>query len=128
MNDIKVGEYGRTNLGNIFKFAWLEKENGKIDNKKVLLIDGDEDAWNYYYFWKGEKIIRHSKNIIDLIEDKDILKVKTKENEIIYVGIEENTTDVKYSDFIEDIKSGEYKLIGILSHEQFENNYYKVVE
>ena len=66
---LEVGEYGRTNLGNIIKFAWLEKEPGIRDNKKVVLIDKMKETMNcFYYLKKDEYIVKHSKNIIDLLE------------------------------------------------------------
>ena len=70
-----------------------------------------------------------SENIIDLIENKDILKVKVKVNgEILFIGVDENTLDIKYKEIIEEIKNGEYQLLEILTHEQFEYNSYKVGE
>lgn len=71
MEEIKVGEYGRTNLGNIIKFAWLERSEGVIDNRRVILVDKLKETSNcFYYFKKNEIIVKHSKNIIDLIEER----------------------------------------------------------
>lgn len=68
-NEIKVGEYGRTNLGKIIKFAWLLNEEGIKDKNKVILVDLMLTKTRpYYYFKKNEFIVKHSKNIIDLIE------------------------------------------------------------
>jgi len=66
--EIKVGEYGRTNLGRIFIFAWLEYKEGKRDESKVMLGNGETFENKFYYFEKNEKIVKHSKNIIDLIK------------------------------------------------------------
>ena len=72
MNNIEVGEWGRTNLGNIIKFAWFEDENGKTYEDRVILIDLMKTHTRpFYYFEKGEHIVNHSKNIIDLIEIGD---------------------------------------------------------
>ena len=38
-------------------------------------------------------ILKHSFNIKELIEDKDIIKVKTKENAILMIGFDEKTID-----------------------------------
>ena len=73
-----------------------------------------------------KNIVNHSFNIKELIENKDILKVKTKENEILMIGFDENTTDVKYKEIIEEIENGEYELLEILTHEQYERNCYKI--
>ena len=66
--EIEVGEYGRTNKGKIFIFAWLENSDGKRYTNKVLLGNGKIFENKFYYFDDGEEIVKHSKNIIDLIE------------------------------------------------------------
>ncbi len=71
--DVEVGEYGRTNYGKIIKFAWLEHSNGKRDGSKVILINEDTLSDDFYYFSIGEAIVKHSKQIIDLIEVGDIV-------------------------------------------------------
>ena len=69
---IEIGEYGRTNLGNIIKFAWFQDENGITYKDKVILVDEMiKNTKPYYYFKKNEFIKNHSKNIIDLIEVGD---------------------------------------------------------
>lgn len=73
-NEIEVGEYGRTNLGRIMKFAWLEQEPGKIYENFVLLIKNNKIINDFYYFEEGEKIVKHSENIIDLIEERRLCK------------------------------------------------------
>lgn len=71
-DEIEVGEYGRTNLGKIIKFAWLQDENGIREKNKVILVDLMlTETRPYYYFKKDEFIVKHSKNIIDLIEEGD---------------------------------------------------------
>ena len=69
MEEIKVGRYGRTNLGDIFIFAWLEIDGKRVENK-VILGDGQKITNDFYYFAKDERIVKHSKNIIDLIEER----------------------------------------------------------
>lgn len=71
MKEIKVGEYGRTNKGKIFIFAWLENSDEKRYTNKVLLGNGKIFENKFYYFDDGEEIVKHSKNIIDLIEVGD---------------------------------------------------------
>lgn len=122
---IDVGEYGRTNKGKIFIFAWLENLDGKRYTNKVLLGNGKTIENKFYYFDDGEKIVKHSKNLIDLIENKDVLKVRIDKT-IMFFGIDEYTSDIKYKELIENIENGEYELLEILTHEQFEANCYKV--
>lgn len=82
MSDIGIGEYGRTNYGKIIKFAWLEYSNGKRDESKVLLINEDILSDDFYYFNVGEKIVKHSKQLIDLIEVGDFVNGYRVENVI----------------------------------------------
>lgn len=124
-NEIDVGEYVRTKDGKIgiFDRYSLRKENSlykspfncfiKIRNRKTPL----QCCEDY--------IVKHSKNLIDLIENKDVLKVRIDKT-IMFFGIDEYTSDIKYKELIENIENGEYELLEILTHEQFEANCYKV--
>ena len=70
----EIGEYGRTNLGKIIKFAWLEDEKGKKYKNKVILVDLMlKETYPYYYFKKGEYIVKHSPNLKDLIQKDDFV-------------------------------------------------------
>lgn len=118
--EIKVGEYVRTIYG-IFKVA-------KIDGLYIYL---DKEYFDKQYQTMRdvtfkERIVKHSFNIKELIENKDILKVKTKENEILMIGFDENTIDIKYKEIIEEIENGEYELLNILTHEQYERECYRL--
>ena len=124
-NKTEVGEYGRTNYGEIIKFAWLENSEGETVKNKVILINGNEISNDFYYFYKGEKIVKHSKQLTDLIENKDVVKVRI-DKEIMFFGMDEDTSDIKYKELIENIENGEYELLEILTHEKFEANCYKV--
>lgn len=110
MGEIEVGEYVRTNLGIIYEYTEDEKNDLQMRDFR-LCNDGE--------------IVKYSKQLIDLIENKDILKVKVGED-ILFIGIDENTSDIKYKEIIEDIKNGECQLLEILTHEQYEQNSYKV--
>lgn len=77
MEEIKVGEYGRTNLGNIIKFAWFQQEDGVTCKDKVVLVDEMfKSSSPFYYFEKNEFIKNHSKNIIDLIEKRRLCVIR----------------------------------------------------
>ena len=93
-NEIKVGEYGRTNLGNIIKFAWFQNnETGETYRNKVILVDKmTTEIYPFYYFKKDEYIVKHSSNLIDLIQCGD------------YVN------GSKVLDVMEDMKTGEVHL------------------
>ena len=127
--EIEVGEYGRTNKGKIFIFAWLENSDGKRYTNKVLLGNGKIFENKFYYFDDGEEIVKHSKNIIDLIEVGDyvngrlVLQVDYKNKNVCLLipltDTKANTNIMWYG--YEDIKT-------IVTHEQFENIEYKVEE
>ena len=115
-NDIEVNEYVRTNSGLIFKvneITYDEEYKDYLYKESFLLVD-----------WK-ENIVNHSKQLIDLIENKDILKVRIDKT-IMFFGIDESTSDIKYKEIIKNIENGKYELLEILTHQQFEANCYKV--
>ena len=120
--EIKESEFVRTDNG-IFKVT-------KIDGLYIYLDKQYFD--NQYQTIRDvtfkERIIKHSFNIKELIENKDIIKVKTKENAILMIGFDENTIDIKYKEIIEEIENGEYELLEILTHEQYDRNCYTVKE
>lgn len=120
--EIEVGEYGRTNKGKIFIFAWLENSDGKRYTNKVLLGNGKIFENKFYYFDDGEEIVKHSKKIIDLIEVNDLIKTN-EEKTIIHIYDIDMLEAVK-----EDIEEGHFKIESIVTHEQFANVEYKVEE
>lgn len=109
---IEVNEYVRT-------------KNGKIDK----VINSNFYMSIYVECEKGlyliDNIVKHSKQLIDLIENKDILKVRIDKT-IMFFGIDESTSDIKYKEIMESIENGECELLEILTHQQFEANCYKV--
>lgn len=112
MEEIEVNEYVRTKDGiidkvinsNFYMSIYVECEKG------LHLI---------------ESIVNHSKQLIDLIENKDVLKVRIDKTIMVF-GIDEDTSDIKYKELIENIENGEYELLEILTHEQFEQSSYKL--
>lgn len=128
---IEVGEYVRTKEGFIYKI-----ENGEEfyeDSVDVGIgiisdVDGiwiDRECLDYI---DKRDIVKHSKQLIDLIEVKDLVCFKNKlqnslENEEMIIHIFDNDTleEVKQA-----IEKGEIELLEILTHEQFEDNCYKV--
>lgn len=112
MAEMEVGEYVRTNTGLILKYD-DENEKTFIDNfltcPQIM----------------KERIVKHSKQLIELIEVGDILKIK-EGNEVCCIGLEKDTTTVSYKDIKASIKKGECELLEILTKEQFLANCYKV--
>lgn len=110
-NDIEVNEYVRTKDGVIRKVIKVLSNRVFLDNLGYAVLIKD--------------IVKHSKQLIDLIENKDILKVRIDKT-IMFFGIDESTSDTKYKEIIKSIENGECELLEILTHQQFEANCYKV--
>ena len=117
---IEVNDYVRTKNGYIIKVD----ENTNIFNLgyKEQYVDMETTK---YGFTCEEEIVKHRKQLIDLIENKDILKVRIDKT-IMFFGIDESTSDTKYKEIIKSIENGECELLEILTHQQFEANCYKV--
>lgn len=125
MEEIEVGEYGRTNLGEIIKFAWLESIEGERYKDKVILIKNNKVVNEFYYFRKNEYIVKHSKNIIDLTEVGDIIDWRTEDNS--YYGINEvinrfGIIGVYAKEYDKCIPLKEIIIKKILTHEKYEKN------
>ena len=124
--EIEVGEYGRTNKGKIFIFAWLENSDGKRYTNKVLLGNGKIFENKFYYFDDGEEIVKHSKNIIDLVEVGDYV------NGYKVISVDYNVIDDKTECIELDLNNNyQYNFISarqiktIITHEQFSSIEYK---
>lgn len=99
--EIKVGEYFRTENGKIHKWSKGRTYTGK------------------------NKIVKHSKNIIDLIEEDDFVNgCKVYENHktylTVYQKVKNSEVDYNYINH-DEIKT-------ILTHEQYEQNAYRLEE
>ena len=71
MEEIQVGEYVRTNNGHIGKLIRIERDDIDISLKWYVF----DDKKNERYINKPY-IVKHSKNIIDLIEERRFCKWK----------------------------------------------------
>ena len=104
--EIKVGDYVRTNKGNITKMSSEEFIKIMLENKSIF-----------------GKALKHSKNIIDLVEVGDIVHIKDILHEdITYIWSEDYLKALK-----EDIQNG-IKLVSIVTKEQMQSIEYKVEE
>ena len=115
-NEIEVNDYVRTKNGVIDKVDALY---GMIENTVHL----ENQKW-----FDIKNIVKHSKQLIDLIEVKDLVCFKNKlqnslENEEMIIHIFDNDTleEVKQA-----IERGEIELLEILTKERYMTNCYKV--
>lgn len=132
MEELKVGLYGRTNLGNIIKFAYLCDENNERYTNKVILIDEvTKSSRPYYYFKEDERIVKESKNIIDLIEVGDYVngyKVYDISTEyLVDINKEGKILKIEKEGFINaTITEGKDDIKSICTKEQFAAVEYKL--
>lgn len=105
MEEIKVGEHVRTSKGKIFKYS-----KGRA------------------YLGKDNKIVKHSKNIIDLIEVGDYVNGREVKHIAMFEGFPDylKLIFVDEKHLIPDDTCENNEIKTILTHEQFEQNSYKV--
>lgn len=129
-NKIEVGEYVRTEegyIGILIEHIPNALNYLKIDvGKEIRRDNGMSD--NYIYTRYGFHL-KHSKQLIDLIEVGDIIKYRidnistTLETKGYIKGI----VDIADEEMLQRIKSDKnYNILEILTHEQFEANCYKI--
>lgn len=133
-NEIEVGEYVRTKSGYIMKYEYADFEKLKFGEKRRCYeFDDIEDMKEFI------PKLKHSKNIIDLIEVGDFVNgYKVLEVEKLIKDIEAFKT-IYNKDKIaiciyKNIEQAIYKEINndeiktILTHEQYDQNCYEMEE
>lgn len=110
--DIKVGEYIRTPYNKIEKVIKITKENG------WTCVTTNKDA--YELQWLKNNKVKHSKNIIDLIEVGDIVN----KGYIYETGNAENGN--RWVHNLNGLLLYEEDIETILTHEQYNKNCYRV--
>ena len=114
MEEIKVGDYVRTEFGNIGKFYRPASEGSDV---YYIYINRDGNKISSRY----DSIVKYSPNIIDLIEVGDIVHTRDVLNEDYYWMFDEEMVQATK----ETIQDG-IELVDILTHEQYQQNCYKV--
>ena len=132
MSKIKVGEFVKTKNGIIAKVIDKDRKLYWFDRNVYKLYDL---ALDHIEIGKENKIIiKHSENILDLIEVGDVIKYKelrhfsnyeTRFNEDYILGIHE---EGELEAMKEEIKNKKIKLLAIITKEQLEKIAYKVEE
>lgn len=120
MEEIEVGEYVRTKRGEICKVLGINPElkNGRVYSYKSYILDNRKGSLTKTY------ILKHSKNIIELIEEGDII--------VVYLPIKKLEMKVivdKYfcdSLILKGIKGKTIILKSIITKEQFESDKYRI--
>lgn len=117
--EIEVGEYVRTSKGSIGKFLYYGKDDLELSyiktNHRMICVDTTE-------------IIKHSKNIIDLIEVGNYVNGYKVTNVIINPAPSGKCVDIDSYRPSEECTIWKDDIKTILTHEQYEQNCYKVKE
>lgn len=136
-NEIEVGEYVRTEKGLIAKYLGFEKDDNDMEYNKHLF--DNKIYWYYEYYneyvyeedWEQfkENIVKHSKQLIDLIEVKDVIKYKINNisTTLETKGYVEGIVDISDEEMLQKIKSDKnYHILEILTKESYMANCYNV--
>lgn len=115
MENIEVGEWVRSKIGSIGKVTKIE--DGKFlyeDKSLITFIDN---------------VVKHSKNIIDLIEVGDVIEYQVNSLSELKVGRVKKYRDARNSKEylgVEGFDITKIYIKSILTHEQYKQNCYKV--
>ena len=130
---IEVGEYVRTPNQGIFYISHINIDFDDSNFNKVVMCQNE-----YVSFTNIDtvKTLKHSKNIIDLIQENDLLKIEyeisdhKKQTEVVevirnYQGLlYVNTFVGKF--FVRDLEHYDRKLLSIATKEQFKSIEYRL--
>ena len=128
MEEIKAGEYIRTDNGEIAKVIY--NATNEFCYKEMLALDRVVSVNNSEFIYRDD-IVKHSKNIIDLIEVGDIVKV------YVFADISDDDSEAvetyyriesKYeiTELKESVKMNYVKILSILTKEIYEREAYKI--
>lgn len=124
MRNIKVGNFIRTNNGHIEELIRIERDDIDTSLKWYVFNDGKNERYvNKPY------ITNYSKNIIDLIEVGDVIEYQVNSLSELKVGRVKKYRDARNSKEylgVEGFDITKIYIKSILTHEQYEQNCYKV--
>ena len=122
---IKVGEFVRLARNQGINKIIDEDDDGFLILDEMIADEYGDECFEISLQDVDSEITKHSFNITDLIEVGDILELK-EGNSICYLGLRKNQITVNYPDLIESIKNKDCELLSILTHEQYEQNCYRI--
>lgn len=122
--DIEVGEYVRVNKD----FRIIALGIGKVVgiSKDSIYV---EMNFELPFSFKKENIVKHSKELIDLIEVKDVIKYRIDNisTTLETKGYVEGIVDISDEEMLQRIKNdNNYHILEILTKESYMANCYKV--
>ena len=121
MEEIEVGEYVRTRAGHFYKIT-------RIDGNGLIYWNKIQCGWSMEQL--KDIVVKHSKNIIDLVEVGDYVNGKEVKQIAMFEGFPDYPklifTDEKHLIPGETIENKDIKTI--VTHEQMQSIEYKVEE
>ena len=131
MKEIKIGEYVRTKDGRIAQIKSIDYEAGIYRFDRIIYVNDfgmkEDVLYNNEMFKK--LIVKHSKQLIDLIEVKDVIKYRIDNisTTLETRGYIEGIVDISDEEMLQEIKSDKnYHILEILTKERYMANCYKV--
>lgn len=128
---IEIGEYVRTKEGYLGKLIAINKQDYNylvIDTTKK--IRNDEYPATYLYL-RNEDIVKHFKDIKDLIGEEDILQYKINKLSGYKIGEVKKYKDARsFEEYlgVEGFGLEQIIILNVLTKEQFNQNCYEVEE
>lgn len=120
---IEVNEYVRTPIG-IFIISHINIDFDDNDKNKCLLCQNEKVL---FLSIETIKSLKHSKQLIDLVEVGDVIKYKIENVALETKGYLKGITDISDKEMLRNIRNDkDYKVLEILTKEQFLANCYKV--
>lgn len=139
MSEIEVGEYIKTETGFIRRIKSIDKTEAtekcpvnmywcNLDKPIKILKECSKDTI-YAIEMSDAKKLKHSNNILDLIEVKDVIKYRINNisTTLETKGYVEGIVDISDEEMLQRIKNDKnYEVLEILTKESYMANYYKV--
>lgn len=128
---IEVEEYVRTKDGRIAQIKSIDYEAGIYRFDRIIYINDFGMKENVLYNNEMFKklIVKHSKQLINLVEVKDVVRYRIDNisTTLETKGYVEGIVDISDEEMLQKIKSDKnYHILEILTKEQFEANCYKI--
>lgn len=124
---IEVGEYVRTESGHIARLLEKTEYDYLFDG---VIAEPFGEQWTWLSVNDGiKKIVKHSKQLIDLIEAGDIVKYRLKNfkyTNVTKVNVIRDVRSNKESILIDGYNLEQIDILEILTKEQYNINCYKV--
>ena len=139
MSEIEVGEYIKTETGFIRRIKSIDKTEAtekcpvnmywcNLDKPIKILKECSKDTI-YAIEMSDAKKLKHSNNILDLIEVKDVIKYRINNisTTLETKGYVEGIVDISDEEMLQRIKNDKnYEVLEILTKESYMANCYKV--